>query len=121
MSQETLVALSRWQWALTAGFHVTLPAVTPGTSVFPVICYTSFLRTGQEVYLRMFRFWRRIFAGGFGLGVVAGIVLTFEFGLNGGLLNSPARGSKRADRKYVTGDLDRMRRNIGHRLRSDAC
>jgi cytochrome d ubiquinol oxidase subunit I len=84
MSQQTLVVLSRWQWALTAGFHITFPATTVGTSVFLVICYAAFMRTGRDVYLRLFRFWRRIFAVGFGLGVVAGIVLTFEFGLNWG-------------------------------------
>jgi len=84
MSQQTLVDLSRWQWAITAGFHITFPSVTVGTSVFLVLCYAAYMRTGREVYLRMFRFWRRIFAVGFGLGVVAGIVLTFEFGLNWG-------------------------------------
>jgi cytochrome bd ubiquinol oxidase subunit I len=40
------------------------------------------MRTDDEVWLRMFRFWRRIFGIGFALGVVSGIVLTFEFGLN---------------------------------------
>jgi cytochrome d ubiquinol oxidase subunit I len=43
-----------------------------------------YMRTDDELWLRMFRFWRRIFAIGFALGVVSGIVLTFEFGLNWG-------------------------------------
>jgi cytochrome d ubiquinol oxidase subunit I len=43
-----------------------------------------YMRTDDDVWLRMFRFWRRIFAIGFTLGVVSGIVLTFEFGLNWG-------------------------------------
>src|SRR5260370_41558001 len=42
------------------------------------------MRTDEDVWLRMFRFWRRIFAIGFAIGVVSGIVLTFEFGLNWG-------------------------------------
>ena len=84
MSHQTLLDLSRWQWALTAAFHITFPAVTVGTSIFLVICWATYMRTGDEVWLRMFRFWRRIFAIGFALGVVAGIVLTFEFGLNWG-------------------------------------
>ncbi len=84
MSQRALVELSRWQWALTASFHMTFPAVTVGTSVFPVACYGAYMRTKQAVYLHMFRFWRRIFGIGFALGVVSGIVLTFEFGLNWG-------------------------------------
>lgn len=84
MSHDTLLDLSRWQWALTAAFHITFPAVTVGTSVLLVVCYAMYMRTDDEVWLRMFRFWRRIFGIGFALGVVSGIVLTFEFGLNWG-------------------------------------
>jgi cytochrome d ubiquinol oxidase subunit I len=84
VSHDTLLDLSRWQWALTAAFHITFPAVTVGTSVFLVVCYAMYMRTDDEVWLRMFRFWRRIFVVGFTLGVVSGIVLTFEFGLNWG-------------------------------------
>jgi cytochrome bd ubiquinol oxidase subunit I len=84
VSQQTLVELSQWQWAITAGFHIIFPSLTVGTSMFLVVCYAAFMRTGREVYLRLFRLWRRIFAIGFGLGVVSGIVLTFEFGLNWG-------------------------------------
>jgi cytochrome bd ubiquinol oxidase subunit I len=84
MSHTTLLDLSRWQWALTAAMHITFPAVTVGTSVFLVVCYAMYMRTDDEVWLRMFRFWRRIFGIGFALGVVSGIVLTFEFGLNWG-------------------------------------
>jgi cytochrome d ubiquinol oxidase subunit I len=84
MSQQALLDLSRWQWALTAGFHIIFPSLTVGISVFLVATYAAFMRTGNDVYLRLFRFWRSIFAIGFGLGVVSGIVLTFEFGLNWG-------------------------------------
>lgn len=84
MSQDTLLDLSRWQWALTAAMHIVFPAVTVGTSVFLVVCYAMYMRTGDDVWLRMFRFWRRIFGIGFALGVVSGIVMTFEFGLNWG-------------------------------------
>jgi cytochrome d ubiquinol oxidase subunit I len=84
MSHDTLLDLSRWQWALTAAFHITFPAVTVGTSAFLIVCYAMYMRTDEDVWLRMFRFWRKIFAVGFTLGVVSGIVLTFEFGLNWG-------------------------------------
>src|ERR1700750_1021637 len=84
MSQHTLLDLSRWQWALTAAFHITFPAVTVGTSAFMVVCYAMYMRTDAEGWLRSDRFWRRIFAVGFAIGVVSGIVLTFEFGLNWG-------------------------------------
>src|SRR5271167_2401581 len=82
MSQNTMLDLSRWQWALTAAMHITFPAVTVGTSVLLVVCYAMYMRTDELVWLQMFRFWRRIFGIGFALGVVSGIVLTFEFGLN---------------------------------------
>jgi cytochrome bd-type quinol oxidase subunit 1 len=84
MSQQDLGDISQWQWALTAGFHIIFPSLTVGISMFLVVTYAAFMRTGNEVYLRLFRFWRRIFAIGFGLGVVSGIVLTYEFGLNWG-------------------------------------
>jgi cytochrome d ubiquinol oxidase subunit I len=84
MSHDSLLDLSRWQWALTAAFHITFPAVTVGTSAFLIVCYAMYMRTNEDVWLRMFRFWRKIFAVGFTLGVVSGIVLTFEFGLNWG-------------------------------------
>jgi cytochrome d ubiquinol oxidase subunit I len=84
MSQNTMLDLSRWQWALTAAMHITFPAVTVGTSVLLVVCYAMYMRTDELVWLQMFRFWRRIFGIGFALGVVSGIVLTFEFGLNWG-------------------------------------
>jgi cytochrome d ubiquinol oxidase subunit I len=49
-----------------------------------VFCYATYYRTGNPLYLQMFRFWRKIFAVGFALGIVSGIVLTFELGLNWG-------------------------------------
>ncbi len=77
-----LLTASRLQFAVTAAFHMTFPAVTVGLSLFLVFMYGAYLRTGSEMYLTIYRFWRNIFAVGFGLGVVAGIVMTFEFGLN---------------------------------------
>lgn len=63
---------------------MTFPAITVGLSVFLAVVYAVYLRTGNTIYLQIFQFWKRIFAVGFGLGVVAGTVLTFEFGLNWG-------------------------------------
>ncbi|MBV9453965.1 MAG: cytochrome ubiquinol oxidase subunit I, partial [Rubrobacter sp.] len=79
-----LVDVSRLQFAVTAAFHMTFPAITVGLSLFLVLMYWAYMRTDREIYLTIYRFWRKIFAIGFGLGVVAGIVLTFEFGLNWG-------------------------------------
>jgi cytochrome bd ubiquinol oxidase subunit I len=77
-----LLAVSRLQFALTAAFHMIFPAITVGLSIFLVFMYSAYLRTNKQIYLTIYRFWRTIFAVGFGIGVVAGIVLTFEFGLN---------------------------------------
>jgi len=52
--------------------------------VLLIVCYAMYMRTEDQEWLRMFRFWRRIFAIGFAIGVSSGIVLTFEFGLNWG-------------------------------------
>ncbi|WP_265444788.1 cytochrome ubiquinol oxidase subunit I [Flexivirga meconopsidis] len=79
-----LIAMSRWQFAVTIAFHMTFPAITVGLSVFLAAVYGAYLRTHKPVYLQIFRFWKRIFAVGFALGVVAGTVITFEFGLNWG-------------------------------------
>jgi cytochrome d ubiquinol oxidase subunit I len=84
MASTTLIDLSRWQFATTAAFHMTFPALSVGLAIFLVICYASYCATGKPIYLQLFRFWRKIFAVGFALGIVAGIVLTFELGLNWG-------------------------------------
>src|ERR1700685_166946 len=84
MTSQTFIDLSRWQFATTAAFHMTFPALSVGLSIFLAICYGLYYKTGNPLYLQMFRFWRSIFAIGFALGIVAGIVLTFELGLNWG-------------------------------------
>lgn len=80
----SLLDLSRWQFAITVMFHMTFPAITVGLSILLCVLYGMHWKTGNPVYLQMFRFWRRIFAVGFAIGVVAGIVLVFQFGLNWG-------------------------------------
>lgn len=62
--------------------HMTFPAITVGLSVFLSVIYGLYWRTKKPVYLQMFRFWRRIFAVAFAIGVVTGIVITSQFGLN---------------------------------------
>jgi cytochrome d ubiquinol oxidase subunit I len=84
MTSQTFIDLSRWQFATTAAFHMTFPALSVGLAIFLVVCYGAYCKTGNPLYLQMFRFWRKIFALGFALGIVAGIVLTFELGLNWG-------------------------------------
>jgi cytochrome d ubiquinol oxidase subunit I len=76
------VLLSRIQFAVTTMFHILFPTLTIGLSVFLVVVEFLWLRTREELYYRLYRFWVKFFAVNFGVGVVTGIVLEFEFGTN---------------------------------------
>ncbi len=76
------VLLSRIQFAVTTLFHILFPTLTIGLSVFLVVVEFLWLKTKQELYYRLYRFWVKFFALNFGVGVVTGIVLEFEFGTN---------------------------------------
>ena len=76
------VLLSRVQFAVTTLFHILFPTLTIGLSVFLVVVELLWLRTKEELYYRMYRFWVKFFAVNFSVGVVTGIVLEFEFGTN---------------------------------------
>jgi hypothetical protein len=91
----SLLDLSRWQFAITVMFHMTFLAITVGVSILLSVLYGRHWRTGNPVYLQMFRFWRRIFAVGFAIGVVAGIVITFEMGLNWAIYAAQDRADHR--------------------------
>jgi cytochrome bd ubiquinol oxidase subunit I len=71
-------------------FHMTFPAITVGLSILLCVLYGMHWKTQKAIYLQMFRFWRRISAVGFAIGVVAGIVITFEMGPNWGVFAAKA-------------------------------
>lgn len=77
-----LVLLSRLQFALTIMFHYLFPPLTIGMGVVLVYLEGRFLRTKDPLYDAAARFWTRIFALNFALGVATGIVMEFEFGTN---------------------------------------
>jgi cytochrome bd ubiquinol oxidase subunit I len=77
-----LVFLSRLQFALTTSFHILFPVLTIGLALFLVVVESLWLVTREEIYYRLCRFWGKIFAVNFGVGVVTGVVLEFEFGTN---------------------------------------
>jgi cytochrome d ubiquinol oxidase subunit I len=77
-----VVFLSRIQFAVTTLFHILFPVLTIGLSLYLVVVESLWLITRQEIYYRMYRFWVKIFAINFAIGVVSGIVLEFEFGTN---------------------------------------
>lgn len=76
------VLLSRMQFAFTIGYHILWPAYTIGISGFIVLLNVLWLRTGRSVYRDLTRFWIHLFALGFAMGVVTGIVLSYEIGTN---------------------------------------
>ena len=76
------ILLSRLQFAFTLGFHILFPTLTLGLAPFLVLLEVLWLRTGAEIYMRLYRFWAKLFGLAFGMGVVTGVVLSFEFGTN---------------------------------------
>jgi cytochrome bd ubiquinol oxidase subunit I len=73
--------LARIQFAFTVSFHIIFPTMSIGLAAFLAIIEGLWLKTKDPLYLQIYRFWLGIFAMGFGVGVVTGIVLSFEFGL----------------------------------------
>src|SRR5512132_718007 len=74
--------LSRIQFAFTISFHIIFPAFTIGLAAWLATLEALSLATGQDVYSRLFDLWLKIFAVAFGMGVVSGIVMAFQFGTN---------------------------------------
>jgi cytochrome d ubiquinol oxidase subunit I len=76
------VDLARLQFFFTISFHIIFPGFTIGLSALIATLDILEIRTGREHYLRLARFWTRIFAVSFAMGVVSGIVLSYQFGTN---------------------------------------
>ena len=74
--------LARVQFAFTVSFHYIYPPLSIGLGLIMVIMEGMYLRTGDKTYETMTRFWTKIFALTFGIGVATGIVMEFEFGTN---------------------------------------
>ncbi len=76
------VWLSRLQWAWVIAWHILLPAFTVGLASYIAVLEGLYFFTGNEIWFRMSGFWTRIFAVSFGMGVVSGIIMPFQFGTN---------------------------------------
>ena len=74
--------LSRLQFAFTVSFHIIFPALSIGLASFIAVLEGAWLRTGRQHYKDLCLFWSKVFAVGFGMGVVSGIVMAYEFGTN---------------------------------------
>lgn len=76
------VILSRIQFAVTLSFHILFPTLTIGLAGYLLFWEVAWLKTEKNYYYQLCRFWTKIFALGFGIGVVSGLVLSYEFGTN---------------------------------------
>ncbi len=80
------VLLSRIQFAFVISFHIIFPAFTIGLAAWLAVLEAAHLGSGRAIYRRVFDFWMKVFAVSFGMGVVTGIVMAFQFGTNWGVL-----------------------------------
>jgi cytochrome d ubiquinol oxidase subunit I len=76
------VFLARLQFAFTVSFHFIFPSFSIGLASYLAVLEAMWLWTGRQVYLDLFKYWLKIFALTFGMGVVSGIVMSYQFGTN---------------------------------------
>ena len=76
------VVLARAQFAFTMSFHIIFPAFSIGLASYLAVLEALWLWTGREVFISLFQYWLKIFAVAFGMGVVSGIVMSYQFGTN---------------------------------------
>ncbi len=76
------IILARAQFAFTLGLHIILPAFSIGMASYLMVLEALWLRTGRRVYLDLYNYWLKMFAIGFAMGVVSGVVMSYEFGTN---------------------------------------
>jgi cytochrome bd ubiquinol oxidase subunit I len=76
------VLLSRLQWAWVIAWHILLPAFTVGLASYIAVLEGFYFFTGKEIWFRLSGFWTKIFAVSFGMGVVSGVIMPFQFGTN---------------------------------------
>src|ERR1700751_1858084 len=83
----TPLLLSRLQFAFTISFHIIFPSFTIGLAAWLTVLEALHIATGRAVYRVLFEFWLKIFGVAFGLGVVSGVGMAFEFGTNWSVLS----------------------------------
>ncbi|CAE6889933.1 MULTISPECIES: cytochrome ubiquinol oxidase subunit I [Pseudomonas] len=76
------IDLARIQFAFTISFHIIFPAITIGLASYLAVLEGLWLKTEQPVYRDLYHFWSKIFAVNFGMGVVSGLVMAYQFGTN---------------------------------------
>lgn len=84
------IDLARLQFAFTVSFHFLFPAFTIGLASFLAVLEGLWLKTGKGVYANLFRYWLKIFSVVFAMGVVSGVVMSYEFGTNWSVFSDKA-------------------------------
>ncbi|WLS01438.1 cytochrome ubiquinol oxidase subunit I [Shinella sumterensis] len=84
------VILARAQFAFTVSFHFIFPAFSIGTASYLMVLEGLWLKTGNGVYANLYRYWIKIFAIAFGMGVVSGVVMSYQFGTNWSVFSTKA-------------------------------
>lgn len=74
--------LARIQFGFTISFHIIFPALSIGLASYLAVLEGLWLRTGRKVYIDLYHFWIKVFAVAFGMGVVSGLVMAYQFGTN---------------------------------------
>jgi cytochrome d ubiquinol oxidase subunit I len=82
LEQFDAVLLARFQFAFTVSFHFIFPSFTIGLASYLAVLEALWLKTGRAVYFDLFKYWVKIFALVFGMGVVSGVVMSYQFGTN---------------------------------------
>ena len=84
------VILARAQFAFTVSFHFIFPSFSIGLASYLFVLEALWLKTGRGVYANLYRYWLKIFAVVFGMGVVSGLVMSYEFGTNWSVFSAKA-------------------------------
>ena len=92
MTGFTALELARIQFGFTISFHIIFPALSIGLASYLTVLELCWMRTRREVYRDLYHFWLKIFAVNFGIGVVSGIVLAYQFGTNWSFFSQYAGG-----------------------------
>ncbi|MEN3972276.1 cytochrome ubiquinol oxidase subunit I [Sphingomicrobium sp. XHP0235] len=90
--QADALLLARIQFAFTVSFHFIFPAFTIGLASFLAVLEALWLKTGKPHYMDLFKYWLKIFAITFAMGVVSGIVMSYQFGTNWSVFSDKAGG-----------------------------
>jgi cytochrome d ubiquinol oxidase subunit I len=88
----TALELARIQFGFTISFHIVFPAITIGLASYLMVLEACWLKTRRDLYRDLYHFWLKIFAVNFGMGVVSGLVMAYQFGTNWSYFSAFAGG-----------------------------